>query len=68
MREHVGVHRGRQHHWRLRGEVEGTQEIVGDPVGELADDVGRARRDEQEVDAVGDSNVLDVRIHPRPPL
>ena len=50
--------------WRDRA----TQEVVGNPVGELADDVGRARRDEQQRDAVGDRDVLDVRVHARPPL
>jgi hypothetical protein len=68
VRQHVAVHRRRQQHRGARRQVERGQEIVGDAVGELADDVGGARRDEQQRDAVGNRYVLDVGVHPGPPL
>ena len=62
MLEHVGVHRRRQQDRRPGREVERAQEVVGNAVGELADDVRRGRRDEQQPDARGQRDVLDVRV------
>ena len=65
VREHVGVHRGREEHRRARGGVERRQKIVGDAVGELADHVGRRRRDDQQIDRRGERDVLDVGVGAR---
>ena len=65
MREHLRVHRRRDEHRRARGGVERRQEIVGDAVGELADDVGGGRRDEQQVDRRRERDVLDVGVRAR---
>ena len=47
--QHMGVHRGREQHRRLRGDVQRRQEIVGDAIREFADDVRGGRRDEQQI-------------------
>ena len=60
--EHVGVHRRREQHRRARRQVERGQEVVGDAVGELADDVGGGRRDEQQTDVGRQRDVLDVGV------
>ena len=56
------VHRRRHQHRRSCREVERGQEIVGDAVGELADDVRRGRRDQQQVDVGRQRDVLDVGV------
>ena len=43
--------------------IERGQEIVRDPVGELADDVGGGRSDEQQVHRRRERDVLDVGVH-----
>ena len=60
--EHLRVHRRREQHRRARRDVERRQEIVGDAVGELADDVRGRRRDEQQIDRRGERDVLDVGV------
>ena len=60
--EHVRVHRRRNEHRCLGREVQRRQEIVGDAVGELADDVRRRRRDDQQIDARRERDVLDVGV------
>ncbi len=62
VREHLRVHRRRDEHRRTRRGVEGGQEVVGDAVGELAENVCRCRRDEQQVDRRRERDVLDVGI------
>ncbi len=68
VRQHVDVHRRRDEHGRLRRQIQRRQKVVGNPVGELADHVGGTRCHQQQRDAVGDRNVLDVGVHARPPL
>ena len=63
--EHLRVHRRRDQHRRARRRVQRRQEIVGDPVGELADEVGGGRGDEQQIDRRRERDVLDVGVHPR---
>ncbi len=60
--EHVRVHRRRHEHRGLRGEVQRRQEVVGDAVGEFAEDVRGRRRDDEQVDARCERDVLDVGI------
>jgi hypothetical protein len=68
MREHVAVHRRRDHDRRRRRQVERRQKVIGDAVGEFADDIGRRRGDEQQIDGRSQGNVLDVGIRARLPL
>ena len=63
VREHLRVHRRRDEHRRPRGGIQRRQEIVGDPVRELADDIRRGGRDEQQIDCRRERDVLDVGIH-----
>ena len=49
-------------------QVERRQEVVGDAVGELAEDVRGGRRDEQQVDGRGQRDVLDVGVGAGGPL
>ena len=65
VREHLRVHRRREQHRRPRRGVQRRQEIVGDAVGELADDVGGGRRDEQQIDRRRERDVLDVGVGAR---
>ena len=50
---------------RARGGVEGRQKIVGDAVGQLADDVGRRRRNQQQIDRRRERNMLDIGVGSR---
>ena len=45
--EHLRVHGRGEEQRRARGRIERGEEIVGDAVGQLADDVGRRRRDQE---------------------
>ncbi len=65
MVEHLAVHRGGEQHRRPRGRVERGQEIVGEPVGQFADDVRGGRGDEQQVDRGREGDVLDVGVGSR---
>ena len=62
MRQHVGVHRRGQEHRSCSGKVEGSKEVIGHSASELADDVGRRRRHQQQVHLGGQSDVIDVGI------
>ncbi len=46
-------------------EVECAEKIVGDALRELGDDVGRGRGNQQSVNRLGNSNVLDRRVEVR---
>ena len=63
--EHLCVHRRRQEHRCARRRIERGEEIVRDPVGELADDIGRRRRDEQEIDRGREGDMFDVGVGAR---
>ncbi len=63
--EHLRVHGRRDEDGSAGGRVERGQKIVGDSVGELADDVRRGRRDEQQIDRRGQRDVLDVGVGAR---
>jgi hypothetical protein len=56
---HVAVHGGGQNHGPGEGEIEGAQEIVGDAVGELAEQVRGRRRDDQDIIVLRDADVFD---------
>ena len=60
--EHVRVHRRRHQDRRARRQVQRAQEVVGDTVSELADDVGGRGGDQQEFGFGGERDVLDVRV------
>jgi hypothetical protein len=68
VRQHVAVHRRRNEHGGLRGQVQRRKEVVGNAVGELADHVRRARCHEQQRNFIRNGDVLDVRIRTRIPL
>ncbi len=61
--EHVGVHRRREQDRLAQRQDERRQEVVGDPVRELGDDVGGRGRDQEQIDFRGERDVLDVRVH-----
>ena len=65
MLEHVGVHRRSEQHRSPGRQVERGQEVVRDPVGELAYEVGGRRRDQQQPDVGRQRDVLDVGVAPR---
>src|SRR5439155_11461573 len=50
---------GRDHQRAARGEEERREEIVGDAVGGLGEEVGRRGRDDDRVGALGERHVLD---------
>ncbi len=56
---HVDVHGGRHHHRAGEGQVERGEEIVRQAVGQLGDQVGRGRRDHQQLVLLGHGDVLD---------
>ena len=58
MLPHAAVHRGRHQHRAARGQQEGAEEIVREPVGRLREDVRRGGRDEHGVGALGERDVL----------
>ena len=62
MLEHLRVHGRREEHGRTRREIQRRQEIVRDSVGELANDVRCGRRDDEQPDAGGERDVLDIGI------
>ena len=61
---HVRVHRRGDEHRRARREVQRGQKIIGKSVRELRETVGGGRRDEQQVDARRERDVLDVGVGP----
>jgi hypothetical protein len=64
MFEHVRVHRRRDKHRRFRREVQRGQKIVGDAVGELADDICGRGGDDEEIDGGRHRDVLNTRTRP----
>ena len=63
--EHKRVHGRREEQRRARGRIERGEEVVGDAVGQLADDVRRRRRDEKQINRRRDGDVLDVGVRAR---
>jgi hypothetical protein len=62
MLPHIHVHRGRHEDRRRGGQVEGGQEVVGDAVRELGQNVGRGRSDDQRVGPLRLADVFDGRV------
>ena len=60
MRPHPAVHRRREQHRPRVRRIERAQEIVGHAPGELRQDVGGRRRDEQQVRVPHKRDVLDI--------
>ena len=60
MLPHAGVHRGRQDQRAGRLEQGRREQVVGDPRGELRDDVGRRGSDDGDVDVVRQMDVHDL--------
>ena len=56
---HVDVHRGSDDDRSLRGEIKSPEEIFGDPVSELSENVCRCGSDEQQINALRDGDVFD---------
>ena len=56
---HVGVHGRRQHHRAGEGQIESGEEIVGQAVRELGQQVGGGGRDHQQLVLLGHADVLD---------
>ncbi len=59
VRPHVGVHGGRNHHRSGECQVEGGDEVVGQAVGHLGDQIRGGRRDHQQIVFLGDRDVFD---------
>ena len=57
---HVHVHCGSDEDRRVRGQIHGGEEIVGDAVSEFGQDVGGGRRDDQRVGPLRFADVLDA--------
>ena len=64
--QHMGVHGGRNQLGAGRSQRNGGQHIVGLPVGQLGDDIGRGRRNEHKVRCIGKADmrhiVLEVAV------
>ena len=60
--EHAGIHRGSDEERTARREGRHGEEIVGEPVRELREEVGGRRRDEEESRAFGEADVQDVGL------
>ena len=60
MLPHIHVHGGSHKNRRGGGQVQGGQEIVGDAVGELGQDIGRGRRNDQRIGPLRLADVLDA--------
>ena len=60
---HVDVHRRSNDNRRCGRQIQRRQKIVGDTVGELRDDVGGGRSNEQQIDRRRERDVLDIGIH-----
>ena len=55
--EHLRVHRRGDEHGRSGGGVQRGQEVVGDPIGELPDDVGGRGREQDQLRPVAELHV-----------
>ena len=62
MLEHAGVHRGSDEERAPRRERGHREEVVGEPVRELREDVGGGGRDDEKVRSLGEADVQDVRL------
>src|SRR5271169_6053904 len=62
MLEHAGVHRGRDEQRAPRREGRHGEQVVGEPVRQLREDVGRRGGDEEEVRPSREADVQDVRV------
>src|SRR4030095_10414316 len=56
---HVDVHRGRDDHRRRTRKVQRREEIVADTAAELRKNIGSCWSDQQQVSALGNSDVFD---------
>ena len=56
---HVHVHGRRQHKRRGTRQGRGGEQIVGDAVGQLGQDIGRARRDDEGIGLLGKRDVMN---------
>ena len=65
MLEHLGVHRRSKQHRCAGCGVERGQEVVGDAVRQLGDDIRGGRRDQEKVDGRRQGDVLDVGVRAR---
>ena len=54
---HLGVHRGGEHHRAARGEQGVGEQVVGEAVGGLGQQVGGGRRDDHQVGVLPDADV-----------
>ena len=59
MHPHVAVHRRRQHHWAGEGQIGGGEEVIGKPVGQARQQIGRGGRDHQNVVLLRDCDMFD---------
>ena len=57
---HASVHRRGDQHGRAGGQAGGGQHIVGDTVSQLGHDIGRSGRDDKEIGALGQGNMLHL--------
>ena len=62
MLPHIHVHGGRDDDGRGGRQIERAEEVVGNALRELRDNIGRSRRDQQAVDRLGNGDMLDRRI------
>ena len=60
---HVHIHRRRNDYGSFRGEIKCGEKIFGDSVREFSEDVGSGGSYKQQVDALGDGDVLDRAFH-----
>ena len=58
---HVHVHRGGEEHRYLGGHDHGGEEIIGNAVGYLAQDIRRGRGDHHEIGDIGQGHMADLR-------
>ncbi len=59
MLPHVHIHGRRQHHRAGEGQIKRRKEIAREPVGKLAQQVGRGGSDDEQVVVLRDRDVLD---------
>ena len=57
---HLGVHRGREHHRAARGQQRVGEQVSGEPVGRLGQQVGGGRGHHDEVGRLADPHVRDL--------
>ena len=62
MLEHARVHRGSDEERAPRRKGRHGEQVVGEPVRELREDVGGGGRDEEEISRFGEADVQNVRL------